>query len=232
MTHKKTLIASVAALATLAAAPSALAMDPLYELLMGDVTQTTQSAAPAATADAAYLADVSGLKAVAAPAAVNLSWASVPGADSYTIYYGTTPVKTADDKYTEQVVVWSNQHSVKDLTPGTAYYFAVTAEDSTKAKKGSLNYSTEVSATPTAAAAPAAEPAPVQPAPAPVAEPAAPAVQPAAPAPVAEPVAPVAPAQQALPTTDPKLPDSGLPLTGVVVAAGAAAVAVRRFMAR
>lgn len=96
-----------------------------------------------------FLADVENLTATAIAEGVSLSWDAVENADSYTIYRGTTSVAEDAGEYDEQVVVDNiTTYDITGLTPGTTYYFAIAAEDSTGTYKGSENYSGETSAVP------------------------------------------------------------------------------------
>lgn len=108
-----------------------------------------------AQADTTPPADVENVKAVAGNAEVKLSW-NVATDDTlvkgYKIYYGTTPVQEDGDVYEFEPLDVGNviTYTMKELTNGTTYYFAVTAYD--EVANESINYSVEVSATPSATA--------------------------------------------------------------------------------
>lgn len=111
-----------------------------------------------AVADATYPADVDGVKAVAGDKMVTLSWNAATdnvGVTGYKIFYGPSSVSNDGASYTMGPVDVKNvlTYDVKNLENGKAYYFAVTAYDA--AGNESEFYSTEVSATPKAAGAPA-----------------------------------------------------------------------------
>jgi len=72
---------------------------------------------------------------------VTLSWNPVPGAASYTVYLGTTPGITALNSYKISGV--SNPITIRDLEPGTTYYFVLAVEDDS----GTTRRSSEVSYT-------------------------------------------------------------------------------------
>jgi fibronectin type 3 domain-containing protein len=86
----------------------------------------------------------SGVSAAAGDTAVTLSWDMVTGADSYTIYWGTSPGVTNADT---AVINAPTSYTHTGLTNGTAYYYAVTAVNVV----GASALSSEVSATPQAA---------------------------------------------------------------------------------
>lgn len=78
---------------------------------------------------------------------VALSWDENTNAGSYTISYGTEPVVNEGDTYNQPPIESdTNQTTVENLLPSTAYYFSVIAynEDKTSA---SQEYSIEVNAT-------------------------------------------------------------------------------------
>ncbi|WP_246061828.1 cohesin domain-containing protein [Paenibacillus oralis] len=87
------------------------------------------------------------LEATAGDSNATLSWETVEGADSYTIYYGME-----SGKYTSSVSVTSvvyGDYTIPGLTNGATYYFVVSAmEDGLES-----GYSNEVAATPAAALA-------------------------------------------------------------------------------
>lgn len=124
-----------------------------------NTTTTTGSAVSSAT-PAAAIADLPTVENVIAKASgtsINLIWDAVNGADNYTIYYGDTSTKNGGT-YAATVVAGNvTTFEIKDLTPGTTYYLAVTAEN-TKEKIGSKFYSTESVVT-----LDAASPAPTEP---------------------------------------------------------------------
>lgn len=85
--------------------------------------------------------------AVAASGQVTLNWAASTNATNYTVKYGTSSVSL--NQTTTSI---TNSKVITGLTNGTTYYFEVTATNSI----GSINSSNQLSATPTAGAAPGA----------------------------------------------------------------------------
>ncbi|SHH83886.1 hypothetical protein SAMN02745823_01126 [Sporobacter termitidis DSM 10068] len=82
------------------------------------------------------------LTATPGDAQVILNWTSVPDAASYNVYRSTTP----GGPYTQVAAdVTGTTYTDTGLTNGTAYYYVVTAVDSSGAESG---YSNEASATP------------------------------------------------------------------------------------
>ena len=68
-----------------------------------------------------------GLTAVAARASVGLDWDPVAGADSYNLYWSTSPGTGSSSGARLGDVLPGYVH--RDLTPGTTYYYVVTAQD-------------------------------------------------------------------------------------------------------
>jgi fibronectin type 3 domain-containing protein len=77
---------------------------------------------------------------------ITLSWDEVPGAASYNVYLATSPGVTTLNSYKFSDV--SNPITIRDLEPGTTYYFVVTVKDDS----GASRQSKEVSYTVTDAA--------------------------------------------------------------------------------
>lgn len=96
--------------------------------------------------------DVGGVKAMAGNGSVTLSWNVATDeqgmAAGYNLYYGTVPVQTDGNAYENGPIdVGQNvSYTVQGLTNGVTYYFAITAYDDEGNE--SINYSSEVSATP------------------------------------------------------------------------------------
>lgn len=83
-----------------------------------------------------------GVGATAGNAQVKISWAAVPGAVSYNVYYRTTPGVTAATGTKESLA--ASGFTVTGLANGTTYYFVVTAVNA----GGESAVSSEVNATP------------------------------------------------------------------------------------
>ena len=114
-------------------------------------TGAMHAAAPSAKA---YLADVTNVVTTPGPKSVTLTWDAVTGADGYTVYYSKKSVDKEGGEYENTAPVKTGTtFTASDLDPTTAYYFAITAEDSTGKTRGSEFYSKEVSATTLAASA-------------------------------------------------------------------------------
>lgn len=78
---------------------------------------------------------------------VRVNWREAESAEDiiigYRVYFGTTAIQEAGETYDDEVVVYGGVETViEGLTPGTTYYFAVTALDSEE--NASENYSAEV----------------------------------------------------------------------------------------
>ncbi len=109
-----------------------------------------------AVADTTPPSDVENVKATGGNGQVTLNWnvaTDDAGVTGYKVYYDTKPVTQDGGKYTKGPVDAGNKimTTITGLTNGIPYYFAVTAYDA--AGNESENYSIEVSATPSAAAA-------------------------------------------------------------------------------
>lgn len=99
--------------------------------------------------------DVDNLHATAGDALVQLGWDSASdnaGVTGYKIYYGTHSVQSSEDRYDLPIIPVENvtNYTVQNLINGQTYFFAATALDA--AGNESVNYSSEVSATPQAGA--------------------------------------------------------------------------------
>jgi len=97
-------------------------------------------------ADFQHISDVENLSAEALLDAnsVRLTWDAVADADRYTIYYGTQSISDNSAGYENDILVENvTTYTVEDLDPGTKYYFAVAADDSTGTYFGSYSYSKE-----------------------------------------------------------------------------------------
>jgi len=98
----------------------------------GDVTVRRYDHAPDAP---------TGVKATAGNELVSVEWDWVQGATSYNIYWKTSPgVTTSDSKFADKLSPYFHT----DLTEGTTYYYAVTAEN----EHGESGLSAEASAKP------------------------------------------------------------------------------------
>jgi lysophospholipase L1-like esterase len=94
-----------------------------------------------------------GLAATAGNAQVVLNWTASSGATGYNVYRGTTPGGESTTAIATGVT--STSFTNTGLTNGTAYYYKVTATNSS----GTSSYSNEASATPTAGPTPPPAPA-------------------------------------------------------------------------
>jgi hypothetical protein len=103
---------------------------------------------PFALAADQTLPDVENLVAEAlSDGGIKLTWDTVTGADSYTIYYGVQSISEDGASYENDVLLGNvTTHTVTGLISGTTYYFSAAADDSTGTYLGSYNYSEEVSA--------------------------------------------------------------------------------------
>ena len=132
-------------------APAVLAQDDIIPDSSDDVAQ----------ADTVAPSDVENVQAVASSGEVELSWNVATDNEAvtgYKIYYGRNSVTEDGGAYEFDPIDVGNKitYTVEDLENDTAYYFAVTAYDAVGNE--SENYSVEVSATPSHAAADAESP--------------------------------------------------------------------------
>lgn len=126
----------------------------LVSALLGSAVLLSFSgmAIAAVTKDTVVPGDVETLSAKAGNASVDLTWSAATdnvAVTGYTVYYGLDEVTSANTaKYTTHVDTTGTdtKYTVKGLTNGKKYYFAVTARDA--AKNESDSYSPYISAVP------------------------------------------------------------------------------------
>jgi hypothetical protein len=102
------------------------------------------SAEVSATPQVAAPAQVTGVTATPMVEAIELNWDAASGASAYNLYWDTSSGVTPQNGTAINGV--TSAHTLSSLSPGTAYYFVVTAENA----GGEGQASVEVSATPEA----------------------------------------------------------------------------------
>lgn len=121
------------------------------EIVAEAATRTDGTNTNTDNTDASAPADVESLLATPGDSEVLLVWEAVEnsaGVTGYKIYRGTHPVRSDEDLYDLPIIPVGNvtSYTVKNLSNGQTYFFAVTAVD-TEGRE-SPNYSPEASATP------------------------------------------------------------------------------------
>jgi hypothetical protein len=108
-------------------------LNPFLILILGNIGQSnsssSSSSSSSSTTTSSSLSAPVLQTATGSTTSVALTWASVTGATSYTVYYSTTSTVTTSS--TSIVAGNVTTYTIQSLTNGTLYYFAIKASNAT-----------------------------------------------------------------------------------------------------